>query len=93
MVTIITIIVSANVMMEVIVTTRLLILLSSVVKLYHMKWNDLGRGHHHYHYHNHMKRIDLDPGQGSGEECTIRTNSPKFGADATDTCGQCVSRW
>ena len=82
-------------MMKVIVTTRLLILLSSVVKHYHyhMKRVDLDRGHFHYHYHNHMKRIDLDPGQGSGEECTIRTNSPKFGADATDTCGQCVSRW
>lgn len=29
--------------------------------------------------------------QGSGEECTIRTNSPKFGAEAGDSCGQCVT--
>ena len=54
-----------------------------------MKLNDLGLGHYRYH----MTWDNLDPGQGSGEECTIRTNSPKFGADATDTCGQCVSRW
>merc|ERR1719410_1538839 len=31
--------------------------------------------------------------QGSGEECTIRTNSPKFAADGTEQgCGQCTSK-
>lgn len=29
--------------------------------------------------------------QGGGEECTIRTNSPKFGEEKSDGCGQCVS--
>jgi hypothetical protein len=29
--------------------------------------------------------------QGAEEECTIRTNSPKFGTEGGQSCGQCVS--
>ena len=56
----------------------------------------------HHHRHHHMMKIIFwslpsryhhHHLQGSGEECTIRTNSPKFGGDATDSCGQCVTRW